>query len=220
VIDLAREGEVWVLRMAGGENLFNRRWLEAFSGALDRVEAAGGPAALVTTGEQKFYTNGMDIEWLAAIPAEADGFLAEVGRLFGRVLGFPMATVAAINGHAFGAGAVLAVAHDVIVMREDRGYWCLPEADLGFPITPAMLAVIAAKVPRRSAQEAVLTGRRYGASEAAAAGIVHQVASEDQVLARAVQLAAELAAKDRRTLAEHKRMLYSEPIEVIGAGGA
>ncbi len=220
MIDLAREGEVWVLRMAGGENLFNRGWLEAFSGALDRVEAAAGPAALVTTGEQRFYANGMDIGWLATIPAEADRFLAEVNRLFGRVLGFPMATVAAVNGHAFGAGAVLAVAHDVLVMREDRGYWCLPEADLGFPITPAMFAVIAAKVPRRSAQEAVVTGRRYGASEAVAAGIVHQVASEDQVLARAVQLAAELAAKDRRTLAEHKRMLYGEAIEVIAAQGA
>ena len=60
-------------------------------------------------------------------------------------------------------------------------------------------------------------GRRYGASEAVAAGIVHQVASEDQVLARAVQVAAELAAKNRRTLAEHKRMLDSEAIEVIDA---
>jgi Delta3-Delta2-enoyl-CoA isomerase len=124
--------------MDGGENLFNQRWLDAFSGVLDRIEAAAGPAALVTTGEQKFYSNGIDIDWLATIPAEAGGFLAEVNRLFARLLGFRMATVAAINGHAFGAGAVLAVAHDVIVMREDRGYWCLPEADLGFPITPAM----------------------------------------------------------------------------------
>jgi Delta3-Delta2-enoyl-CoA isomerase len=216
VIDLDREGAVWTLHMTGGENLFNQRWLDAFSGALDRVETAAGPAALVTTGEQKFYTNGMDIDWLATIPAEAGGFLAEVDRLFARLLGFPMATVAAINGHAFGAGAVLAVAHDVTVMREDRGYWCLPEADLGFPVTPAMLAVIGAKVPRRTAQEAILTGRRYGGPEAAAAGIVHQVASEDRVLGRAVQLAAELAAKDRRTIAEHKRMLYSEAIEAIG----
>ena len=66
-----------------------------------------------------------------------------------------MATAAAVNGHAFGVGAVLAVAREVVVMREDRGYWCLPEADLGFPITPAMFAVIAAKLPGRTAQEGV-----------------------------------------------------------------
>jgi Delta3-Delta2-enoyl-CoA isomerase len=200
--------------MAGGEKLFNRRWLEAFSTALDRAEAAAGPAALVTTGGQKFYANGMDIDWLATIPAEADRLLADVNRLFGRVLAFPMATVAAVNGHAYGAGAVLAVAHDVMVMREDRGYWCLPEADLGFPIAPAMFAVIAAKLPRRTAQEAVVTSRRYSAHDAVAAGIVHQVASADQVLARAVQLAGE----DRRTLAEHKFMLYGQAVEAIEGG--
>jgi enoyl-CoA hydratase/carnithine racemase len=98
-------------------------------------------------------------------------------------------------------------------MREDRGYWCLPEADLGFPVTPAMFAVLAAKLPGRAAQEAILTGRRYGGPGAAAAGIVHEVAGEGQVLARAVQLAAGLAAKESRTLAEHKRMLYGQAIK-------
>jgi len=217
VIDLGRDGDVWILRMEEGENRFNRRWLDAVNAALDRVEAAGGPAALVTTGGWKFYTNGMDLDWLATIGAGADGFLAEVNRLFARLLGFPVATVAAVNGHAFGAGAVLAVAHDLVVMREDRGYWCLPEADLGFPVTPAMFAVIAAKLPGRTTQEAILTGRRYGGPDAAAAGIVHQVAGADQVLARAVRLAAALAAKERRTLAEHKRMLYGQALKTCGA---
>jgi enoyl-CoA hydratase/carnithine racemase len=217
VIDLDRDSDVWILRMDEGENRFNRRWLDAVNVALDRVEAAGGAAALVTTGDGKFYTNGMDLDWLATISADAAWFLAEVNLLFARLLGFPMATVAAVNGHAFGAGAVLAVAHDVVVMREDRGYWCLPEADLGFPVTPAMFAVIAAKLPGRTAQEAILTGRRYGGCDAAAAGIVHQVAGEDQVLVRAVQLAAGLAAKECRTLAEHKRMLYGEAIKTCGA---
>jgi enoyl-CoA hydratase/carnithine racemase len=217
VIDLDRDGDVWILRMGEGENRFNRRWLDAVNAALDRVEAAGGPAALVTTGDRKFYTNGMDLDWLATVSAEADRFLTEVNRLFARLLGFPVETVAAVNGHAFGAGAVLAAAHDLVVMRADRGYWCLPEADLGFPITPAMFAVIAAKLPGRTAQEAILAGRRYGGLDAAAARIVHQVASEDQVFARAVQLAAGLATKERRTLAEHKRMPYGQAIKTCGA---
>ena len=158
----------------------------------------------------------MDLDWLATISAEAAGFLAEVNRLFARLLGFPVATAAAVNGHAFGAGAVLAVAHNVVVMREDRGYWCLPEADLGFPITPAMFAVIAAKLPGPNRAGGLLTGRRYSGPAAAAAGIVHHVASEDQVLARAVQLAAGLAGKERRTLAEHKHMMYGAAIKTCG----
>jgi enoyl-CoA hydratase/carnithine racemase len=216
MIDLDRDGDVWILRMRDGENRFNRGWLNAVNAALDRVEATQGPAALVTTGDQKFYTNGLDLDWLAAVSAEAGAFLAEVDVLYGRLLGLPLATVAAVNGHAFGAGAVLAVAHDFLVMREDRGYWCLPEADLGLTLGPAMFAVIDAKLPGRTVQEAILTGRRYGAPDAAAAGIVHHMAGEDQVVARAIQLAADLAGKDRRIVAEHKRLLYGEAIKACG----
>jgi len=217
VIELSREGDVWVLRMDDGENRFNRHWLDAVTVALDQVAATEGPAALVTTGTGKFYTNGLDLDWIVSIGADGEAFLAEVNALYGRVLGLPLITVAAVNGHAFGAGAVLTAAHDFLVMRADRGYWCLPEADLGLVLTPAMFGVIEAKLPRRAAQEAILTGRRYGGRDALAAGIVHEVADEDQVTAAAVRLAAGLAGKDRRALAEHKRMLFGEAIKTCGA---
>lgn len=216
MVELDRDGDVWILRMRDGENRFNQGFLDGFNAALDRVEAAEGPRALVTTGEQKFYSNGLDLDWLAANGADAPAFLDRAHRLFGRLIGFPAATVAAVNGHAFGDGAVLALAHDFAVMRQDRGYWCLPEADLGLPVTPEMFAVIATRLPARTAQEAILTGRRYGGRDAAAAGIVRETAAQDQVLARAVQVAAGLAAKDRATLAEHKRMLYAEAIAACG----
>ena len=215
--DLDRDGDVWILRMRDGENRFSQGFLDAFNEALDQVEAADGPRALVTTGERKFYSNGLDLDWLASIGGEAAGFLSGVHRLFGRLIGFPAPTVAAVNGHAFGDGAVLALAHDFAVMRQDRGYWCLPEADLGLQLTPDMLAVITAKIPARTAQEAILSGRRYGGPDAAAAGIVHHVAAEDEVVSRAVQIAAGLAAKDRATLTQHKRMLYADAIKACGA---
>lgn len=217
MIDLGRDGDVWILRMTAGENRFTQDWLDAVRAALDQVEAAPGPAALVTTGQGRFYTNGLDLDWLAARGDAAARFLAGLTRLLGRLVTFPVPTVAAVNGHAFGAGAVLAVAHDFLVMREDRGYWCLPEADLGLPLTPALFAVVAAKLPARGGQEAILTGRRYGGAAAAAAGIVHQAVPEDQVLARAVELAAGLAGKDRRTLAEHKRLLFGAAAQACGA---
>lgn len=207
MITLDRDGDVWILRMTAGENRFNQDWLDAVNTALDQVAAAEGPAALVSTGEGKFYTNGLDLDWLAGHP-DAGAFLAGVNRLNARLLTLPLPTVAAVNGHAFGAGAVLAIAHDVVVMRADRGYWCLPEADLGLPVTGPMYAVLDAKLPRRAAQQAILTGRRFGGTDAAAAGIVHQAVPADLVLPRAVELAAGLAAKDRRTLAAHKRLLF------------
>ena len=135
--------------------------------------------------------------------------------MLARVLGFPAITVAAVNGHAFGGGALLAVAHDFAVMRADRGYWCMPEADLGLPLTAQYASLLRAKLPARTLQEAVMTGRRYGGADALAAGLVQQVTSEDEVLSQAVELAADLASKDRRTLAEHKQLLYGDAISAL-----
>jgi Delta3-Delta2-enoyl-CoA isomerase len=214
-IDQAGVVSVWVLRMCGGENRFNLDWLDSVNAALDRVEASEGPCALVTTGEGKFYSNGMDLDWLATDPSQAEDFLRAIYRLLGRVLSFPAITVAAVNGHAFGAGALLAIAHDFAVMREDRGYWCMPEADLGLPLTPEYVSLLTARLPSRTAHEALVTGRRYGGPDALAAGIVHQVAAEHEVVPQATKMGVDLAAKDRRTLSEHKRLLYGEAIRTL-----
>lgn len=215
MIELDREGDVFVMRMRAGENRFTLDWLDAVNAALDRVEATDGPIALVTTGEGKFYSNGMDLDWLATAPARAREYLRMIYRVLGRVLSLPAITVAAVNGHAFGAGAQFAVAHDFVIMRADRGFWCMPEADLGLALTAEYTSLLRAKLPGRALQEALVSGRRYGGPDALAAGIVHQVASEDQVLPQAIKLAAELAGKHRPTLAEHKRLLYGDAITAL-----
>ena len=66
MIDLQRTEMVFVLTMQSGENRFNRRFLTALNGALDEVEEADGPAALVTVGEGKYYSNGLDLEWMSS----------------------------------------------------------------------------------------------------------------------------------------------------------
>lgn len=216
-VNLDRHGDVWVLRMDDGENRFNRGSIDALHAALDTVEGTEGPCALVTTGSGKFYSNGLDLDWLMGGEGEGRaGFVDDVHRLFGRVLGFAAYTVAAVNGHAFAGGAMLAAAHDVVVMREDRGYWCLPEVDLGLPLTPAMFATVAAHVPAATMAEASLTGRRYSGPEAVAAGIAAETAAEDAVLARAVELAAAVAGKDRSVIRAHKVLLHAAALATCG----
>ena len=215
MIELDRESDVFVLRMRDGENRFSLNWLDQVNVALNRVQATEGPIALVTVGEGKFYSNGMDLDWLASAPERAGEYLQMIYRVLGRVLSLPVITVAAVNGHAFGGGAQLAIAHDFVVMRADRGYWCMPEADLGLALTPEYMSLLSAKLTGRTLHEALVTGRRYGGADALAAGIVHQIASEDEVLPQAIKLAAELAGKHRPTLAEHKRLLYGDAIKAL-----
>jgi len=216
MIEIERTESVWIIRMRSGENRFNRDSVDGLHRHLDEIERHSGPLALVTTGEGKFYSNGLDLDWMAQSGETAGPLLDDVHRLLGRVLLFPALTVAAVNGHAFAAGAMFASAHDVVVMREDRGYWCLPEVDLGLPLTEAMFAVLAAKVPHPTLHDAVLTGRRYGAAEAVTAGIVHHAVPVDAVLDRAVELATSWAGKNRTVVAAHKRLMYADAAGVCG----
>ena len=208
MIDLESEGDVRILRMREGENRFNRSFVDAFHAALDEVSAIDGSVALVTVGEGKYFSNGLDLEWLMADGATDTGFIDDVHRMLHRVLTLDMITVAAINGHAFAGGAMLATAFDQRIMREDRGFWCLPEVDLGLPLTTEMYDGLAAHLPRPALAEAALTGRRYTGPEALAAGIVTEVAPEAEVFERAVAVAASMAGKDRTVIAAHKRLLY------------
>jgi enoyl-CoA hydratase/carnithine racemase len=211
-------GAVTVLRMEAGENRFNPDTLGAIEAALDGLERSEDPGALVITGEGKFFSNGLDLEWMgAAPPGGAEDVLRRVHVLFAGLLVFPTAVVAAINGHAFAAGAMLALACDARVMREDRGYFCLPEADIGLPFTPGMTALLQARLPAASAHEAMLTARRYGAQDALAAGIVDAAEPAEQVLEAAVERAAALVGKPRATVAAIKRGLYGGAVAILEA---
>lgn len=208
MIELTARGDVRVLHMDNGENRFNGESIAALHACIDEVEAVEGPVALVTVGEGKFFSNGLDLDWMNTPEADAGALVSEVHRLLERVLMLDMVTVAAVNGHAFAGGAMLASAHDYLVMRQDRGYWCLPEVDLGLPLTGVMYSVLSAHVPPATLHDASLTGRRYTAAEAVEAGIVVETAAEADVLDRAVERAAALAGKDRKVIAEHKRLLF------------
>jgi enoyl-CoA hydratase/carnithine racemase len=215
-IQLARDGDVFVLTMADGENRMNRPWLEAMNAAIDEVDGAVGAKALVTTGHGKFYSNGLDLEPLLQSGRESmAAFVAEDERLFARLIKAPYVTVAACNGHTFAAGAMLALCHDFRVMREDRGFFCLPEVDLGIPFSPGMDALIRRRLPMPVAHEAMVTGRRYGGEEAAAKGIVTLATPEDRVVPDAVAMAAELAAKAGPTMHVIKSRMYADLIGLL-----
>jgi enoyl-CoA hydratase/carnithine racemase len=216
MFDLRREGNVFVLQMNRGENRFNAGLLDGLNAALDEVERFGGASALVTTGAGKFYSNGLDLDWMGSPECEDSGaFIGRVHRLLARFLAFPRPTVAALNGHVFAAGAMLALAHDQGVMRTDRGYFCLPEIDIGIPFTPGMMALIAARIHQPVLHEAATTGKRYGGAEAQAAGIVAEACGESEVLPRAIARAEALSSKDRGTLAAIKRVLYADALGAL-----
>ncbi|MEV4636757.1 enoyl-CoA hydratase-related protein [Actinoplanes sp. NPDC049548] len=212
---LDRHDDVFVLDLGDGENRFHPDWIAEVTAALDRVERADGARALVTAATGKIYSNGLDLDWLGRNAERFHEYAVSVHELFARMLSLPVITVAALQGHTFAAGAMLSLAHDFRVMRADRGFWCLPEAEINIPFTRGMSALIQSRLAPRTAHEAMTTARRYGGIEALAAGIVDQAVPEDEVRTAAAGLAAAQAAKAGDTLATIKARMYATVLETL-----
>lgn len=193
------------------ENRFSPDWVDAVHARLDEIEAqaAGSPAALVVTATGKFFSNGLDVMYILANAEQLPTYLDRVHTVFSRLLTFPMTTVAAVNGHAFGAGAMLVLSCDFAVMRDDRGFFCLPEVSLKMGFTVGMASLLRSRLPYQTAVEAMTTGRRYGGADAVAAGIVAGAVSEAELLPAATARAAANAAADGPTLNKIKNDLHT-----------
>ncbi|HSG88119.1 MAG TPA: enoyl-CoA hydratase-related protein [Pseudomonadales bacterium] len=226
MIDLQREGDVFVLTMNDGENRWNTTFVRAMAAVLDEVEASTGPAALVTaSADQKFFSNGLDLDWLAAEGEHRGGdravFGAEFMALMGRIITFPMPTVCAINGHAFGAGFMVALCHDVRIMRADRGFACANEMQLGMKIPNPELALFRHKLPMNTFFETVQLARRWTGTDAFHAGIVQQATTLDELRTSALRRAGELAplGANRELYGGQKERLYGENAVINGVHG-
>jgi enoyl-CoA hydratase/carnithine racemase len=216
-INLTYEEKIAVLDFGDSENRFSPSFLDEVNTYLDDI-VAGGADGLVTTAAGKFYTNGLDLDWLTAHADQTQWYLGQVHALLARVLTLPIPTAAAIVGHAFGAGAMLAVAHDFRAMRADRGFFCFPEVDINIPFSPGMAALIQAKLTPRAAVASMTTGKRFGGGDAAAIGIVDATAAEGAVTAAAVDLLRPLGGKNQQTLGAIKQTMYAQAVTALTGG--
>ncbi|WP_194833282.1 enoyl-CoA hydratase-related protein [Nocardia sp. XZ_19_369] len=211
---LSYHDKIAVLDLGDDENRFSPTFLDAVNAQLDTV-LADGAQGLITTASGKFYSNGLDLDWLGANGDRTQWYVGEVQALFARVLTMPVPTVAALPGHAFGAGSMLAIAHDYRVMRADRGYFCFPEVDIRIPFTEGMAALIQAKLTPKTAVASMTTGRRFGGTDALAVDIVDATAPEGAITDTALALLAPLGGKDPGTLGAIKNTMFAGAVTAL-----
>jgi len=216
-ISLNYDEKIAVLDLGADENRFSPEFLDEIGAHLDEIVGAGAQG-LVTTAGGKFYTNGLDLDWLTAHGDQTQWYVGRVQAMLARVLTLPIPTAAAVVGHAFGAGAMLALAHDFRVMRADRGFFCLPEVDIRIPFTPGMAALIQAKLTPQAAVASMTTGRRFGGDDAASVGIVDTVAAEGAITAAAVDVLRPLDGKDPGTLGAIKQTMFGPAMQALTVG--
>ncbi|RZC49598.1 hypothetical protein C5167_018027 [Papaver somniferum] len=126
---LEKSGNIFILTLTGDdEHRLNPTLIESIRTTLKQVRREAKPGSvLITTAQGKFFSNGADLKYAAAAGSPAgtydrirqmsDSFKFVVADL----LSLPMTTIAAISGHAAAAGFILALSHDYVLMRKDKG---------------------------------------------------------------------------------------------------
>jgi len=221
-IRVEKIGTVARVVMDGGKNLHNPAFVEDMLTALDQAEADEGVAAVViASADDKNYSQGIDLQWIMGCwpePSRHDEvrrFLYRLDDLFARLLTFPVPVIAAINGHAFGDGAIMACACDFRFMRADKGFFCFPEVDVNIPFLPGMLAICRKAVPEQKLNEVYLTGKRCGGAELAEAHVVEKACADGEALEADVMAFASSFAKGRRVFREIKRRRYQYLLDIL-----
>ena len=175
-------------------NAMNRALLDELHGKLDDVAAARTARAVVIAGAGgKAFSAGADLKERAGMtPEQTRAFLARIRGLMDKVERLPMPVIAAIDGFAFGGGCELALACDLRVMTSTSTIG-LTETALG--IIPG--AGGTQRLPRivgvARAKELIFTARKISADEALRIGLVNHVVAPGQAMAKAIELAAEIA---------------------------
>ena len=175
---------------------------------LDEV-AKSEAIVLIVTGTGKAFCSGMDLENLKSLvgrsPEQNLQDSQTMVRLFRSLYEFPKVTIAAVNGPAIAGGTGLALLCDftLAVPEAKFGY---TEVRIGF--VPAIVSTfLLRQVGEKQARDLLLTGRLFDAEEAARLGLVSEIVTAENLMARARQLAALLMENSPASLRAAKQLL-------------
>jgi len=195
-VELAFEGALarLTLRRADKLNALDRPMIDALAEAARAIDAAAEARVAILSGDGKAFCAGGDIAaWGNLPPLEMWRDWTRAGhRAFEALARVRVPLIAALTGHAFGGGLELAAVADIRVA--ERGIKLgLPESGLamapGWSGTQRLTRRFGASVVRRMA----LAGAMFSAEDGLSLGLVDEVVAKGRALARAEELAGEIA---------------------------
>ncbi|WP_163339445.1 enoyl-CoA hydratase/isomerase family protein [Desulfopila sp. IMCC35008] len=221
IVRWEKQKNIAVVTMCNGANRQNLEFAGQMNQCLDQILMEESLQSIVlTSSDEKNFSQGIDVEWLTERFAKQDfntikTFMYEMNTVFKRLLLMPLPVVAAINGHAFGNGAIISCACDFRFMTKDKGFFCFPEVDVNIPFLPGMIAFVEKAVPEPLFNEMLLSGKRVTAPELEHHNVIVS-ASENraELLAQAMEYAGTFT-KPRPIFGELKKRKHKEIIRVI-----
>ncbi|XP_056168874.1 enoyl-CoA delta isomerase 1, peroxisomal-like [Syzygium oleosum] len=220
---LEKRGNLFILTLTGaGEHRLNPNLISTLRSALSRLQSdpSASSSALITTAHGKFFSNGYDLGWAQSSEPRLQLMSSSFRSLVRDLICLPMPTIAAVTGHASAAGMMLALSHDYVVMRRDRGFLYMSEMDIGLVIPNWFMALMRSKIgDPRARREAVMRAAKLTAEDGVRIGVVDSAhdGAEATVVA-AAELGEALVARkwDGHVYARNRRVVLREVLEAVG----
>ena len=177
--------------------------------------AAAGPGAVVLTGREKFFSAGVDLKIVPTLDADGEKAMIDgINRMAASWYSFPRPVVCAVNGHAIAGGMVMALCGDYRVGCTG-GKLGFTELRAGVPYPAVPIAIVKAELSMPAARVLTLRSNLVDPEEALALGLVDELTSPEDVVARALVVAGEMAKLPARAYENTKRELRGETIAAI-----
>lgn len=219
LIEFTCQQGVAILAMNTAENRHNPEFLTEFNQHLDDIEADKQVKSIIlTSANEKSWSLGIDLEWMSQpsnSPAIIANFMTEVTALLKRIVTFPMPVIAALNGHSFGNGAVLACACDFRFMKSDKGFFCFPEVDVLVPFFPSMFPLINKAIPQAFFNRLAMSGQRVGAQALLDNNVIEEMFENEAALQAGVLAFAQQFNKNRWIYGQNKTQMNQEILLVM-----
>jgi enoyl-CoA hydratase/carnithine racemase len=213
----ARAGAIEILTLSRpkSRNSLSEAMLDALVAALADIKADRAVRAVVLAAEGPVFSAGHDLKEMTAARARPDRGRAYYADIIGRcasvmqaIVTLPQPVIAAVQGTATAAGCQLVASCDLAVAAVEARF-CTPGVNIGLFCSTPMVA-LSRNIGAKQALEMLLLGEMIDAETAQSWGLVNRVVAKDEVLATAVALANQIAAKSAYTVKVGKAAFYRQ----------
>ncbi len=221
IIEWEKDQSVAVINMCNGANKQNLEFVKQMNQSFDAIlEDKDISSIVLTSTDEKNFSQGIDLQWLEQKMADRDFetvklFMHGINGIFKRILLLPVPVIAAINGHAFGNGAMLACSCDFRFMKKDRGFFCFPEVNISIPFLPGMIEFVRKAIPEYQFNLMLLSGKRVGAQELEDSHVIVKACENKDELLKDALAFAKTFNKKRGIFGELKKRMHKNIIRVM-----
>ena len=198
----------------GKANVVGHGFLDHINSGLDKAEQENA-GAVILRGREGIFSGGFDLEEFKKGPEAGLAMVKRGFELLIRLYSFPLPLVAACTGHSIAMGAFVVMACDMRVGIQGSFKMRLPETAIGMELPPILLALTASRISDQHMTRVALLSEAYDPECAVDAGFIDETVDAQQLDARSMEIAEQLAQLPQSQFATNKLAIRASTLQAM-----